>query len=329
MKRRDALRALFATVLVPPGAWPFEAYGQARVRRIVSITGNAEVTVEEPFYAFREKMKSLGYEEGRDTIWETGYGEFSRERTARLAAEAMASKPDLIFAQHAAVNVFAALTNTIPIVVIYSGDLVEAGIVKSLAHPGANITGMQLMNNELVGKRIEVLKEIAPSVQRLAILAMPGHPGLHSERDASMKAAERLGLSAAFYPVTNMQEVDAALAAARVAGADALVLFPDPITLASRERIAAFALQHKMPLVSGWDNYALAGGLVTYGLNLIEAWRRTAFYVDRILKGAKPSDLPIEQPTIFELVVNRKTATALGIDIPQSILLLQANRVIE
>jgi putative ABC transport system substrate-binding protein len=158
---------------------------------------------------------------------------------------------------------------------------------------------------------------------------MPGHPGLHSERDASMKAAERLGLSAAFYPVTNMQEVDAALAAARVAGADALVLFPDPITLASRERIAAFALQHKMPLVSGWDNYALAGGLVTYGPNLIEAWRRTAFYVDRILKGAKPSDLPIEQPTIFELVVNRKTATALGIDIPQSILLLQANRVIE
>jgi putative ABC transport system substrate-binding protein len=107
------------------------------------------------------------------------------------------------------------------------------------------------------------------------------------------------------------------------------VLFPDPITLASRERIAAFALQHKMPLVSGWDNYALAGGLVTYGPNLIEAWRRTAFYVDRILKGAKPSDLPIEQPTIFELVVNRKTATALGIDIPQSILLLQANRVIE
>jgi putative ABC transport system substrate-binding protein len=144
-----------------------------------------------------------------------------------------------------------------------------------------------------------------------------------------MKAAERLGLSAAFYPVTNMQEVDAALAAARVAGADALVLFPDPITLASQERIAAFALQHKMPLVTGWDNYALAGGLVTYGPNLIEAWRRTAFYVDRILKGAKPSDLHIEQPTIFELVVNRKTATALGIDIPQSILLLQANRVIE
>jgi putative ABC transport system substrate-binding protein len=125
-----------------------------------------------------------------------------------------------------------------------------------------------------------------------------------------------------------MHEVDAALVAARVAGADALVLFPDPITLAGRERIAAFALQHKLPLVSGWDNYALAGGLVTYGPNLIEAWRRTAIYVDRILKGTKPSDLPIEQPTIFELVVNRKTATALGIDIPESIL-TQADRLIE
>lgn len=134
--------------------------------------------------------------------------------------------------------------------------------------------------------------------------------------------------SAGFYPVTNMHEVDAALVAARVAGADALVLFPDPITLAGRERIAAFALQHKLPLVSGWDNYALAGGLVTYGPNLIEAWRRTAIYVDRILKGTKPSDLPIEQPTIFELVVNRKTATALGIDIPESIL-TQADRLIE
>jgi putative ABC transport system substrate-binding protein len=136
MKRRDAIRALFAASLVPPGAWPFEAYGQARVRCIASITGNAEVTVEGPLNAFREKMKSLGYEDGRDTIWEIGYGEFSSERTARLAAEAMASKPDLIFAQHAAVNTFAALTKTIPIVVIYSGDLVEAGIVKSLAHPG-------------------------------------------------------------------------------------------------------------------------------------------------------------------------------------------------
>jgi putative tryptophan/tyrosine transport system substrate-binding protein len=162
------------------------------------------------------------------------------------------------------------------------------------------------MNNELVGKRIEVLKENAPSVQRLAILAMPGQPCLHSVRDASITAAERLGLSAAFYPVTNMQEVDAALVAARLAGADALVLFPDPITLASRERIAAFALQHKMPMVSGCDNYALAGGL--------------SHLRSKSDRG--------EQPTIFELVVNRKTATAFGIDIPQSIL-LQANRVIE
>ena len=245
-----------------------------------------------------------------------------------MAADAIASKPDLIYAQHGAVSAFAKLTKTIPIVAVFSADMVEAGLVQRLARPGGNITGVQLMNNELVGKRIEVLKEIVPSVKRLAVLAWPGHPGLNSERDATMAAARQLGVSASFYPVSNIQEVDAALDAARAAGADSLLLFPDPVTLASRERIAAFALRHKIPLVGGWDNYALAGGLVSYGPDLREAWRRAASFVDRILKGAAPSSLPIEMPTLFELVVNRKTAKALGVKIPQTVL-VRADRVIE
>jgi len=295
---------------------------------LASVTGNGEATVREPLQAFREEIGALGYKEGSDIQWEVGYGDFSVERTSRLAADAVAGKPDLIFAQHFAVITFARLTKTMPIVVIFSGDLVEAGVVKSLAQPGGNITGVQLMNNELVGKRIEVLQRIVPTINSLAILAAPGHPGLSSERDASMATATRLGLSAAFHPVTNLREVDAALEVAKASDADALLLFPDPVTLAGRERIAEFALQNKMPLVSGWDNYALAGGLVTYGPNLSQAWRRAAHYADRILKGTKPGDLPIEQPTVFELVINRKTANTLGISIPESIL-LQADRVIE
>lgn len=328
MNRRNSLQALLASLVSATGAVAVSAYAQQRVWRIVSLTGNAEQTVSEPVEAFRKEMKARGYQEGRDIILTLGYGEFSKDGTAKLAADAMASKPDLIYAQHGAVLDFAKLTKTIPIVTVFSADMVEAGLVKSLARPGGNITGVQLMNNELVGKRIEVLKEIVPSAKRLAVLAWPGHPGLNSERDATIAAARQLGMSVTFYPVSISQEIDAALTAARAAGADALLLFPDPVTLASRGRIAAYALRHKLPLVSGWDNYALAGGLVSYGPNLHEAWRSAGSYVDRILKGAAPSSLPIQLPTIFELVVNLKTAKALGIKIPQSIL-VRADRVIE
>lgn len=243
-------------------------------------------------------------------------------------ADAVASKPDVILLQAGTVHTASALTRTIPLITIYSGDLVDGGIVKSLARPGGNITGMQLMALDLVGKRIQILKEIAPSVKRLAVLAFPNHPGVHGERDASIAAAKKLGLSVAYYPVNDQKELDAGLAAARAAGADALVAFPDGVTNAGRERIAAFGLQHKLPTVSGWDVYAVAGGLVTYGPNMRASFRHLASYVDRILKGADPGTLPIELPTIFELVVNLKTARALGVTIPQSVL-LRADRVIE
>ena len=328
MNRRNALGALGAALFAATGALPARATAQKRTWRIVSLTGNAKETVVEPVEGFRREMKALGYQEGRDIILSLGYGEFSSENTARLAAEAMASKPDLIYAQHAAVLDFSKLTKTIPIVTVFSADMVAAGLVQSLARPGGNITGVQLMNNELVGKRIEVLKEIAPSIKRLAVLAWPGHPGLNNEREVTTAAAGQLGVSASFYPVSTVQDINAALAAARAAGTDSLLLFPDPVTLASRERIAAYALRYKIPLVGGWDNYALAGGLVSYGPDLREAWRRGASFVDRILKGAAPSSLPIEMPTIFELVVNLKTAKALGIKVPQSIL-VRADRVIE
>ena len=328
MNRRDALPAVLATLIASTGASPFPALGQTRIRRIVAITGNSEQSVDQSMRSFREELKALGYQEGRDISFEIGYAEFSRERGARLAADAVASKPDVIFAMHGAVHAFAALTKTIPIVAIYSGDLVEAGLVKSLARPGGNITGCQLLDFELVGKRIEILKEIVPSIKRLAVIAFPAHPGLAQERDASITAAKQLGVSVAFYPVRNPQELDAGLDAAQAAGTDGLVLFPDPVTLSGAERIAAFALKHKLPVVGGWHNYADAGALLSYGPNLREVWRRAAHHLDRVLKGVNPLDIPVELPTLYEAVVNLKTARALGLKVPYAVL-LRANRLIE
>jgi putative ABC transport system substrate-binding protein len=328
MNRRDAIRALFVTLFASPGVLPIPVLGQTRVRRTVFVTGAPERTLEDWIKSFREGMKDLGYQEGRNITLDFRYGGVSNEHTDRLVADAVATKPDLIITQAGAAHTAAALTKTIPIVVIYSGDLVDGGLVKSLARPGGNLTGMQLMALDLVGKRIELLKEIAPSIKRLAVIASPNHPGVHRERDVSIAAAKQLGLSVTYYPVKDQQELDAGLAAAQAAGTDALVVFPDGVTNAGRERIAAFALRHKLPTVSGWDIYASAGGLVTYGPNMRASYRHLASYVDRVLKGADPATMPVELPTTFELVVNLKTARALGIKIPR-LVLLRADRTIE
>jgi putative ABC transport system substrate-binding protein len=292
------------------------------------VTGNSEESVTMPLAAFREELKALGYIEGRNISFDVGYGEFSRERTRKLSAEAMAKKPDIILASHGAVHTFSDLTKTTPIIAIYSGDMVEAKLVKSLARPGVNITGVQLLGFDLVGKRIEILKELVPSIKRLAVFAMSAHPGVTQEREVSVAAAKQLGISIDFFPLTNPQELDAGLVSAQAAGVNGIVLFPDPITLSGAPRIAAFALKHKLPVVSGWYNYPEAGGLVSYGPNMRQAWRRAASQFDRVAKGADPATTPIELPTIVELVINLKTARALGVKIPQAVL-LRADRVIE
>jgi len=328
MNRREAICTLFATLFASSGALPIAAYGQTRARRAVFVTGASERMLEDWIKGFREGMKDLGYQEGRGLTLDFRYGGVSRELTDRLVTDTVASKPDLIITQAGTVHTAATLTKTIPIIAIYSGDLVDGGLVKSLARPGGNITGIQLMALDLVGKRIELLKEIAPSVKRLAVLASPNHPGVHRERDVSVTAAKQLGLSIAYYPVRDQPELDAGLTAAQAAGTDALVLFPDGVTNVGRERIAAFALQHKLPTVSGWDVYADAGGLVTYGPNMRASYRHLADYVDRVLKGADPATMPVELPTTFELVVNLKTARALGVKIPQTVM-VRADRMIE
>ena len=329
MNRRDALRALLASLAASSSGLPHPAYAQARVPRIALLAGGSGAALEESMKALREGMAALGYQEGRNFTFEPRFGEFDRERTVKLTAEAIASKPDILITQGAVLIAVAPLTRTIPVIAMFSGDMVDIGIIKSLARPGGNVTGIQYFAIDLVGKRIELLKEIVPALKRVAVIADPGHPVLHLERDAAMAAARKLGLSAAYYPVKNhKEELEAALVAARAGGAEALVLFPDAVTVQGRARIAAFALQHNLPVVSGWETYAVAGCLVTYGPNLRASWVRLAGYVDRVLKGADPATMPVELPAIIELIVNQKTARALGLKIPQSVL-LRADRVIE
>ena len=304
------------------------AYGQSRIPRIGLLTYAPGTFTDRYVSAFREGMKELGYEEGRSVAIDWCSGDLSRDRTERLADELIASKPAAIVAQGVAIRITAGRTKTITIICANSGDMVDAGFVKSLARPGGNVTGVQLLALDLVGKRMELLRELLPGAKQIAVIADPAHAGEHRERDVSIKAAERLGMQVSYHPARSYQEFDAALAAAHAEGAEALVFFPDAISNTRTEQGAAFALQHRLATVAGWSSYAEAGQLISYGPKVEASWRRLAHYADRILKGAKPETLPVEQPTALELVINLKTARALGINVPQSIL-LRADRVIE
>jgi putative ABC transport system substrate-binding protein len=197
-----------------------------------------------------------------------------------------------------------------------------------LARPTGNATGISLMSVELNGKRLELLRQICPELKRTAIIASPDHAGERLERENSQQMASRLGIDIDYFPAHNKAELEAGLAALRDGPSEAVVAFPDPITTGNRARIIDVATGKRIPVVSGWALFAESGALCTYGPKLSESYRRAAYYVDRILKGAKPGDLPIERPTALELVVNLKTAATLGITVPQTVL-ARATEVID
>jgi putative ABC transport system substrate-binding protein len=282
-----------------------------------------------PFFEpFRAGLRDSGYVEGRNLTIDARWAEGSTERLDLIAAELVKSNPHVIVTHGGAIHPVRRAGATLPIVFGYSGDPVEAGLVNSLARPGRNFTGVSFLSLELVGKRIELLKDVIPKLTRVAVLANPEHPGEQAELRTSQGAAKALGLTLAYFTVRSAPELEDALAAIPKARGEALVVFPDAFTLRSRERIAQFGLKHRMPVVSAWSQFADSGCLMTYGPNLRASYRRLATYVDKILKGAKPAELPVELPTSVELVVNMKTATALDIRIPQSVL-ARADRVIE
>lgn len=324
MLRRHALQVLGSALAL--GAWPSRA--QKAVPRVAWLGYGDARSVEGPLAAFTDGLRQRGYTVGRDVAIEVLTGDFSQERTHQLAAEIVERAPRVIVAQGFAIRAAMQRTKTIPIVSGYSGDIVEAKLVASHARPGGNVTGVQFLATDLVGKRMELLKELLPGLGRVAVIADPGHAGLHLERAASQAAADKLQVRMDFHPVTSVTEIEPALDRARAEGAQALAVFPDSVTLAGRDRIAAYAIRHRLPSISGWDSFAEAGLLMMYGPNLRTCWSRLAYYVDRILNGANPADLPIEMPTTVETIVNLRTAKAIGIAVPRT-LLARADRVIE
>jgi putative ABC transport system substrate-binding protein len=281
--------------------------------------------------AFRQGLRELGYVEGQNLVMESRYAEGSAERLPDLAAELVQLKVDVIVAGGGAgIRAAQRATQTIPIVMAVTGDAVREGFVASLAHPGGNITGLSWLGDELPGKRLELLKETVPQSARVAVLANPANPAGYETAIRSLTVAARaLGLHLHVAEVRSADALETAFAALTREGADALIVQEEPLLIDHlRGRIAALAVTHRLPAMSYWKSAVEAGGLMSYGPSMLDMQRRAATYVDKILQGAKPGDLPVEQPTKFELVINLKTAEALGITIPPRIL-FQADEVIQ
>ncbi len=323
--RRELLIALGAGGC----ALPFLSFAQQQAVHRIGWLSNDRPGNSPFFDAFRGGMHDLGYVEGRDVVYEARFGAGSAERLEQLAAELVKLKPQIIVTHGGpATYPIVRAGATMPVVFGFSGDPVEGKVVDSYAHPGRNMTGMTFLSLELVGKRMEMLKEVMPGLKRVAILANPQHAGEQGELRASQSAAKILGLAIDYFQVRSEAELETALAALLKSRSEAIVQFPDAFLNRYRERIAQFALKNRIAAISGWASLAESGYIMSYGPNLRDVFRRLATYVDKILKGAKPADLPVELPTTVELVVNMKTAKALGIKIPNSIL-LRADRVIE
>jgi putative ABC transport system substrate-binding protein len=280
--------------------------------------------------ALRDGLRELGYVEGKNLQLEVFWGEGNLDRLPALAAQLVQEKVDVIVAVSSP-GVVAAhqATQTIPIVMPLSSDPVGDGLVASLAHPGGNITGLSGMAPELGEKRIQLLKETFPKTSHAVdVLWNPDYVGMRARFEQASVAAPAVGLTVRSVEVRDARELDTAFESITRQHPDALLLLVDPLTLSQRSRIVGFAAEHRIPTMYEASDFVDAGGLMSYGPNLTDQFRRAATYVDKILRGARPADLPIEQPTKFELVINTKAATALGVKFPESIL-IRADRVVE
>ncbi len=280
------------------------------------------------FEGFTAGLRNLGLADGRNIRITPYWAMGSDAKLEQMARAAVRSRPAIIVTQTKAVFQAKAAGADMPVVFGFSGDPVVGKLVSSLARPGGNYTGVSLMSLELVGMRMQVLKELLPQLRRVGVMANPGHPGEEAERHASEAAARQLGLEIDYHPVRNKEDVERALEAIARAGNGAILLFPDNGTLRYSKRIADFSKKTRIPAISGWAEFADRGNLASYGPDLRESYGSLSGYVDKILKGAKPGELPVQLPSRVELVVNLKTARAIGLKVPRSVL-LRANRVIE
>jgi len=312
-------------------AVPLAAEGQpaGKVPR-VGILWSFSPTIASPFAdVFRHGLRGLGYVEGRNIVLEERWADGRFDRLPSLATELVRLNVDVIVtASTPAVQAAQQATKTIPIVMMLVSDPVESGVVASLARPGGNVTGLSLMHPELSKKRLELLKEAVPKVSRVAVLSNPSNPNTPPLLRETEAAARTLGVQVQVVKARDSAELDSAFSAMARERADVLVVMPDVVFLDQRRRIVDLAAKRRLPAVYSWREPVDVGGLMAYGASVSDILRRGAVYVDKILKGAKPADLPVEEPTKFELVINLKTARALGLTIPPA-LLLRADQVIE
>jgi putative ABC transport system substrate-binding protein len=303
-----------------------------KVHRIGYLSSFDPATESARSEAIRLALRELGYIEGQNIATEYRYAEGKVDRFPELAAELVRLKVDIIVVAGGAIPVRAAknATKTIPIVMVGGGtDPVEEGLVESLARPGGNVTGLTLLGGALGGKRLELLKEAVPKLARVAVFYDPPTPVNEREvKEVLPVAARALGLTLRSWDVRAADGFERVFAALSKERSDGLYVPGSPLLAANRKRIADFALKSRLPSMFNNREAVDAGGLMYYGADEADSYRRVAYYVDRILKGAKPADLPVEQPTKFELVINLKTAKQIGLTIPQSVL-YRANRVIK
>ena len=323
--RRKLVIALGAGAL----AAPFGSFAQQpgkvwRIGFLSSLSGPNESTE-----AFRDQLRILGYIDGRNLSIEYRWSAGDDARLPEMAAALVQLKVDVIVT-HAGLPPAAAkrATSTIPIVTLATADPVGQGLVASLARPGGNLTGMSMLSTDLTGKRVQMLREFVPKATRVAVLAMKGTPATPLLLAQMRTVAQQMGLTLLVHEVNEPGALADAFAAMQRAGAQVLIVQQAPFTAANRKLIVDLAAKYRLPAMFDLRQFVDDGGLISYGPSIPDLYRRAAYYVDKIFKGAKPADLPVEQPTKFEMFINGKTAKALGLTIPQS-LLISADKVIQ
>jgi ABC-type uncharacterized transport system substrate-binding protein len=324
MKRRE-----FITLLGGAAAWPLAARAQHTGIYRIGYLDPGSISRVAPFNAFMDGFRELGWVEGKNIAFERRHAENHLEWLPEFAAELVRLNVDVILAAGTLGPLAAKrATTTIPIVMTAAGDPVGSGLVASLAQPNGNITGMSLMAPDLGGKRLGLLKEFVPQLSRVAVLWNAANPYPALVFKETQAAGQKLGIQVQSLEVRSPDDFDGAFERTRRWRPDALITVEDPLTVTYRKRIADVALDEQLPSLYGVREFVEVGGLISYGGNVTDLFRRAAGYVDKILKGAKPADLPVQQPTRFEMVINLKTAKALGLTVPL-IMQMTADEVIE
>ena len=323
MKRRTILAAAAGATLTLRSA---RAQRRARPIRLGFLSGGPPG--DTALIQIQAGLTRIGWIEGRDYTMNTRFAEFASARLPILVDELLRDGIDILLTAGPSASVVPIAQHSVPVVFVFSGDPVVAGLVQSLARPGGNATGLTQMSYELVGKRLELLREVTPGARRTAVLQSPLHPGERGEREAAQVSTDRLGIELVVYAVRDRAEVVAALAASAEARCDSLLCFLDPVTLANREVIAVHARAQRIASVAGHRDFCEAGGLMSYGPSRAALYARTAYFVERIAGGVRAGELPVEQPTVIETIVNARTAAAIGVTLPPTIL-VRADEVIE